>query len=391
MDLNTLPKWEYEIPTGGAVNDETERPPLTGKAVYVPKGLYEQPWSEVHDAYGAATLTPYYIEALASPDVGDQQFGSYGLYAATTHQGSVYEASKMAIPFLVDMLNAEKDHGFIIASHFISRIAVGEKHFIRTPKDIEASKSIYFNDVFAYLDQLITFYKRTNSEEVERLLCFYPNILPDYLDLNIDNAERLASALVTQGFIAAERGCKEHKSTVQELMYNSPSLLVRGAAAICLSYSNMVNDDVSQLLEYIAAQNFRYTPWVWDNLNDMASSAWLYAADMETLLSRKPHVQDYEPLSKLKCLDEAFSRVFKPRNYPYLPTDLSPIQKRVLEEFADYNPNSLHRFEFDGYNVPENLPALKRLLGRSEDLLCKNISIEYDNLSGYPLWYLLES
>ena len=109
MNIEQLPDWDnYNDPDNGETGsyndelDEIDRPPLTGKNRYVPEGLYEQPWDHVGDAYGKATLTPCYIEALTSDDKGDVRFGTHWLYAATTHQGSVYKASGMAIPFLVD-------------------------------------------------------------------------------------------------------------------------------------------------------------------------------------------------------------------------------------------------------------------------------------------------
>ena len=405
MDLSKLPEWKTEEESYEYIEDDgIERPPLLSKGVYVPAGLYEQPWSQVKDAYGSATLTPYYIEALASPNEGDRMFGSYGLYSATTHQGSVYEASKMAVPFLVDMLNAEKEHDFIIASHFISRIAVGEVHFITSPNDIERAKSRYFYDVFNYLNELKVFYDATQNEEMERLLCFYPGALPDYLDLNISDLNRLASRIVAQGFIANGNNCKEHIQTVRELMYNSPSLLVRGAAAICLSYSHAADEDVMQLLKHLAIQEFEYSSWVWNKLDNMALCAWLYSASTDTLLNIGNHPpvkiwltkEDKEELAKLPPainpftrLSEALKREFKPlKLFPYLPDELSPVQKRILEGFEKYAPYSLH--SFDGFNLPDNITALKRLLGKSDELLCTKASLTYDTVEGLPLWYILE-
>ena len=97
--IEKLPKWNNysAAATNEAVTDKTEWPLLTGKKCYVPNGLYDQSWDHVTDTYGKATLTPFYIEALTSDDQGDVQFGTYRLYSATTHQGSVYKSSQMAI------------------------------------------------------------------------------------------------------------------------------------------------------------------------------------------------------------------------------------------------------------------------------------------------------
>ncbi|MEI0602803.1 hypothetical protein R4K55_01160 [Brachyspira alvinipulli] len=102
MNMESLPKWDnYYIEAdenSEFQSDKINRPPLTGKNRYVPNGLYDEKWGDVYDAYGKSDLTPYYIEALTSDDDNDVNFGVYGLYAATTHQGSVYKSSKMAVP-----------------------------------------------------------------------------------------------------------------------------------------------------------------------------------------------------------------------------------------------------------------------------------------------------
>ena len=188
MNIDQLPEWDnysdpsnYEIATDNdeadpdndeiyTDNDETksdgiERPPLTGKNRYVPNGLYEQPWDHVGDAYGKATLTPYYIEALTSDDEDDVSFGAYWLYAATTHQGSVYKASRMAIPFLVDIMHLNNDASEL-ACHFLARIALGENHFIPTPAYFYKTK--FFSKVQKYQNDILAYYERHTSAEHQK-------------------------------------------------------------------------------------------------------------------------------------------------------------------------------------------------------------------------------
>ncbi|MDR1798467.1 MAG: hypothetical protein LBR19_01065 [Bifidobacteriaceae bacterium] len=112
-----------------------------------------------------------------------------------------------------------------------------------------------------------------------RLLCFLPGGLPEQLDLSYEAAlaqeaksrdpdatvpgvqrhayARQASTLLAQGFIAAERNyqpkgyppwagaidletatCTGHFEAARALMESSPSLLVRGAAAVCLAHTS---------------------------------------------------------------------------------------------------------------------------------------------------------
>lgn len=420
MDLKTLPEWDINANDlfEEAVEDNIERPPLTGKAYYVPTGLYNQPWAEVHDAYGEASLTPHYIEALASDDDGDRQFAAYGLYAATTHQGSVYEASGMAIPFLVDMIvNAEKEHPEILASHFLSRIAVGEEHFILSPDDLGIARTRqYHYEILKYADILKAFYMDTQCEIIERLLSFYKGVLPDYINLIHDNNLRQGSALIAQGFIAAERKLKEHVVAVRKLMYESTSLFVRATAAICLVYSGEADSDVIQLIEHLLDMladddEFDYTPWAWGGIRGMLCEAWLYVADTETLLSRPDEVpipvptmvtqEETEALRKIRIhpLATPFPKLVKAighefnsgRLTPYLPEELNPMQIRILNECLQRIPTSLYDSRLDKYCLPDNEVALKRLLGKSNELLSQKLPVDYDELNGNPLWYIIES
>ena len=419
MDLNTLPQWDINEDElfEETSDDGIERPPLVGKASYIPPGLYDQPWSEVHDAYREASLTPYYIEGLASDNQGDQQFATYGLYAATTHQGSVYETSGMAIPFLVDMiLHAKKEDLEVIASHYLNRIAVGEEHFVLSPDDLETTQTRqYHYEILKYKDQLKQFYEETQNEEIERLLCFYKGVLPDYINLEYEHNTRQGSALIAQGFIAAERKLKAHVNTVRKLLYESPSLFVRASAAICLAYSGEADADVTQLINHLLdmlndEDQFDYTPWAWGGIKTMLRDAWIYTADTETLLSyphinpiQAPQITTHEetkqpeniqthPLANpfpklLKAIEREFPLG---KHTPYLPEQLNPLQTRILNQCLQQIPYSLYDFRIAAYYLPDNETALKRLLNKSDETLCQRQSVNYDEKNGKPLWYLIE-
>lgn len=381
--------WAYglEENTEEAASDNIQRPPLVGKALRVPEGLYDLDWSKTKDAYGKGTLTPYYIEGLASDNEGDRRFAAYGLYSATTHQGSVYTASKKAIPFLVDLLEAEKQDRTIMACHFLSRIALGESHFIRTPEDVVLSKSKYYKDVLAHQAAILRFYQETNSEEALRLLCFFPNALPDDLDISVqgDSLEdyaKQASTLLVQGFLAQERKLTKHLPAVKTLMEESPSLLVQGAAAICRAYSGDKSTDVMALLLSLSGQELPVFFWCWDSaFNEMAKVAWLYAADLDLLLHTATPFE-YEKIVQLSL------RLFPPRQdrqYTlYRREDLTGQQMTLLRELAEKDPHPpmLGSYLLDGVDLPDNRQEAMRILEPSGQL-CRMINSR-------PLWHTLQ-
>lgn len=66
-------------------------------------------WSQVHHCYGPAEDTPFYLLSLLSKDSLERENALDKLYTSLCHQGSVYEASCAAIPFLILMLEMLSD------------------------------------------------------------------------------------------------------------------------------------------------------------------------------------------------------------------------------------------------------------------------------------------
>lgn len=420
MNVEKLPEWNnYSNETVGEVKrDKKERPPLTGKKRYIPNGLYDEPWDKVGDAYGKATLTPYYIEGITSDDPDDVNFATYGLYSATTHQGSVYKASKMAVPFLADLLTLDNDASDI-ACHFLARIALGEAHFIRTPAYFFKTK--YYGAVKKQSQAILDYYHRTGSLEAMRLLCFIPKMLPDQLNLSDENPLRQASTLLVQGFIAAERNylgkgyptyvseiAQEplkvccHVEETRKLMQESPSLLVRGCAAICLAFTGCADKEVMDLLGWLGSQNFNRVDWPWDeNFSSIAKKAWMFAVDTETLAETDLFpTLDYTSTTKERVvtkhysqseiLTEALARVFpykydeNKNAYPSLkPAELNELQRKILYRMLEAAPGLFGSYTIAGMNLPIAIEGARRMLNDSDEALCAEID-------GLPLWYVLE-
>src|SRR5688572_2087947 len=63
-------------------------------------------WSALQHAYGPATDVPDQLRKLASLDAEDRKRARWQLYGNIYHQGSVYEATSYAVPFLLEILRA---------------------------------------------------------------------------------------------------------------------------------------------------------------------------------------------------------------------------------------------------------------------------------------------
>ena len=62
------------------------------------------PWHSLRHAFGDATDVPRLLRALASPEREERQTALKELFACLLHQGSVYEATARAVPFLFELL-----------------------------------------------------------------------------------------------------------------------------------------------------------------------------------------------------------------------------------------------------------------------------------------------
>lgn len=67
-------------------------------------GLDGVPWRSLGHAYGPATDVPGLLRALVSPDAASHRRAYHHLYGNIWHQGSVYEATAYAVPFLIKLL-----------------------------------------------------------------------------------------------------------------------------------------------------------------------------------------------------------------------------------------------------------------------------------------------
>jgi HEAT repeat protein len=68
------------------------------------EGLEEIDWGNLHHAYGSASDVPDLLRALTSPDREERSLAISDLYGNIWHQGTVYEATAYAVPFLIELL-----------------------------------------------------------------------------------------------------------------------------------------------------------------------------------------------------------------------------------------------------------------------------------------------
>jgi hypothetical protein len=68
------------------------------------EGLDDIQWSSLGHAYGSATDVPQLLRDLAQRNAEVREEARDHLYGNLWHQGSVYEATAYAVPFLVELV-----------------------------------------------------------------------------------------------------------------------------------------------------------------------------------------------------------------------------------------------------------------------------------------------
>ncbi|MEN3615258.1 hypothetical protein AAH979_37745 [Plantactinospora sp. ZYX-F-223] len=75
------------------------------------KGWDAIDWADYEGAYGPATETPDILRAIASTDPQTAADGRFEFYSSLHHQGTVYPATVLAVPFLVELAGRPGVHG----------------------------------------------------------------------------------------------------------------------------------------------------------------------------------------------------------------------------------------------------------------------------------------
>ena len=109
------------------------------------EGLDEVPWDELHHAYGTAEDVPEILRSLVAGGASAEE-AVHELFGNIWHQGSLYEATAHAVPFLIEIFDSpspvRKDVGYLLRG-----IADGTSyHSVHRQRDQESEAERVAND-----------------------------------------------------------------------------------------------------------------------------------------------------------------------------------------------------------------------------------------------------
>jgi hypothetical protein len=88
-------------------------------------GLCKIDWSSANHAYGPATDIPALLRALISENADHRDFACQLLFQTIWHQGDVFEATRLAVPFLYNLLQSEGPQDKNLIAYLLATIADG--------------------------------------------------------------------------------------------------------------------------------------------------------------------------------------------------------------------------------------------------------------------------
>ena len=89
------------------------------------EGLTKVDWTKLTHAYGEASDVPELITSLASEDEGERKNALWELYGNIFHQGTRYQATPYAIPFIFELIREPKVHDKANLLKFTVDLALG--------------------------------------------------------------------------------------------------------------------------------------------------------------------------------------------------------------------------------------------------------------------------
>jgi hypothetical protein len=163
------------------------RSPYSAPPVLALAGLDEVDWSAVSDAYGPATDIPALFRALVSSDPDHREFACLLLHQTIWHQGNVYSATAVAIPFLYNLLEADGPHDKEGIAGLLGLIADGQPPFMHcesNPKAAAEWRAILVKAGKSLDDEIAEGHKV--ADEIRRQLARRPDLLSFCLEPRSD-------------------------------------------------------------------------------------------------------------------------------------------------------------------------------------------------------------
>ncbi|WIG61353.1 MAG: hypothetical protein OJF49_004101 [Ktedonobacterales bacterium] len=220
------------------------------------EGLDQVNWNGMEHAYGPAADVPDLIRALASPDVEKRNEAMHWLYGTIWHQGTVYEATAYAVPFLIELLQEPEVQDKDAILSLLAHLANGSS-YLDVHQDFYPERDEQGTPEFDEQLQREVSWVRAAHEAVERGVNLYLDLARDARP-----AVRMAAVYLVASF--TERGARTTPVLLAQ-MERETDARVRACILLTLGalgehgpgarerFEQMIASDAPELLRVAAA------------------------------------------------------------------------------------------------------------------------------------------
>ncbi|MDW3192396.1 MAG: HEAT repeat domain-containing protein [Cytophagales bacterium] len=254
-------------------------------------GIDEINWQHLKHAYGVASDVAKDIRNLTNTNEKTRESALYNLYGSIFHQGTRYEATPYAIPFIYELIESEHVKNRHELIEFLINLALGyednylpegidPKKFRKNLLDSEARLTteqrevnekygysiLALIDCYNFVEEGISILLNCLKHEDESIriaalyaIAWFPekseNTTPAILEILSSSQEEmeLATGILTLGLLSKQSASPIDLSVLQYHM-NSDSALLRISAAIALARNPIQMDVLNILIEGIKSE-----------------------------------------------------------------------------------------------------------------------------------------
>ncbi len=328
-------------------------------------GIENIDWGKWQHAYGPATDVPDCLRALVSQDPDAQVAAKWELYGNLWHQGTIYEATIHALPWLIKLIGADNvDRSWLVT--YIAHLAMGTSYKAQHADldFIDASTSAYQEQMALELDWVNaaraavvagapTFETLLSDPEPEvraaalHLFSAIPEVLPAKavraLTQDIDPMVR-ATAVLTLVF--GPESMAQASRDAAELALIDISAAVRWAGAYVLAFHPDLNPRVVELLldglhaNDVIQETMNGSPFVDDGIDSMSAQALASIGPEDApgaVNELMTQIQRAHPVQALTLVSTLLYLVFGNSEAPHV-AQMNPQQLRALGSVVAADP-----------------------------------------------------
>lgn len=337
------------------------------------EGLYEIDWSRLHHAYGAADDVPKCIEGLASSDPKVRADADGTLYGNIWHQGTIYEATSYAVPFLLELV---RNPGSAYRPGLLMYLATLRTGTSRNPEWVKTTTLEIEKGLPLFRDLISDEHSETRSFAAYAVACCEDwesrDLLLDQLKCELD-ASTKASILLSLGDLAAIQAVKEVTESLTDTDFGVQVAAAVTIAKLCGpdSPKEAVNVLADAVIEYKRIEPYEHLP------QSAAKSLPVIVADAIPLLGAPfaPYITEVvlESLRAMQSyevdepLDALLGISFGQSSQTLSSKDLSLQQRSILLALADTDSlwhelaSQARAYQFAQYGLPGSREALRDL------------------------------